>query len=766
MTRAATNFDRWWWLAALACAPLLALAGAPFERVALALALVAAIVAIAPSPWRRVLTAVVAAFVAACVGSLVIHLLADDFGYRYVWLYSATTLPWYLKVANLWGGDEGALLCLAVLMTMVARRMIRFAGWAGPGALLIAVVLIGGTLVWSPFNTLRADTGTSAEGLGMNAHLLSVWMAFHPPLVLIAYALVLAPVGAALEALALDTGDWFRIARRDLRVAWFVLSLGIGLGMWWAYEDFSFGQIWHWDPVQTSLFIVWAFLTATVHGLTLSGPKGRFARTLPFLSLLSGVAVCVALTVTRTTTVASSHRFIGASSVWLYVALAGVIALLASGAFVMAIRRGGQRRPPLREHVWFIAFAISAFVLCACVAAWFLGQAYAGALLGLPRPATLKPFFEMLARWADPAELAQLRGVFAQWDVSVFGANQALAVVGIAIGLVGGHAFLPGRGRWRWLVSGMVAVSAVLGATVLTPFDLLYEGAGMTSKNTVAMFWALDALLVAVGYLVLAAVVWVVYGVVRAGNRARALRRRYPVAAIHAGVAMALGAALVATVLDSYAQKIVSYPDDFGRALAFPGGYSVTVTLERAGTVADGGRSDTGADGLRAVTDVGWSLTRDGRVMERASGHTVYRDAPPPALRDPGPIRLMCEMIDYRYARYVSDGHQVIHPFIHRGLWRDVQVWVAIPVAADIGGAMSGGGRPPWKVPIVVKIYPMMSWVWIGLAVALSGMLALLLPGIVSVPTSRAFRKPVGRTGDRRERGLGCRGNETGRERV
>ena len=75
----------------------------------------------APSAWlaRGALVLLGAATLA-----LVLHLAGDDFGYRYAWLYSAAELPLYLKVANLWGGEEGTLLLMATLLALAACRLV------------------------------------------------------------------------------------------------------------------------------------------------------------------------------------------------------------------------------------------------------------------------------------------------------------------------------------------------------------------------------------------------------------------------------------------------------------------------------------------------------------------------------------------------------------------------------------------------------------------------------------------------------------------
>jgi cytochrome c-type biogenesis protein CcmF len=114
-------------------------------------------------------------------------------------------------------------------------------------------------------------------------------------------------------------------------------------------------------------------------------------------------------------------------------------------------------------------------------------------------------------------------------------------------------------------------------------------------------------------------------------------------------------------------------------------------------------------------------------VIESEHGHSVYRDDRPSAAGDRGPVRLMCEILDYRYARYASGTTQMIHPFIHRGVLRDVQVWLpAIDYAASParGGASSPATiRQVTTVPVVLKVYPLISLLWMGLAFALLGAL-------------------------------------------
>jgi len=52
----------------------------------------------------------------------------------------------------------------------------------------------------------------------------------------------------------------------------------------------------------------------------------------------------------------------------------------------------------------------------------------------------------------------------------------------------------------------------------------------------------------------------------------------------------------------------------------------------------------------------------------------------------------MCEILDYRYARTLSGASQMIDPYIHRGLWRDVHHGGV--VAGEPGGGHRSGPKP------------------------------------------------------------------------
>ncbi|MHA1537084.1 MAG: cytochrome c biogenesis protein CcsA [Alphaproteobacteria bacterium] len=707
------------------------IAGMWAERGLLVFALVGALGAMPRWKGRSRAGPFAVASLGAALASLAVHFLNDGFSYRYVWLLSAPQLEPWLKLANIWSGDEGTLMLLGLIGLGLAIRLDRYGGWAGPGAYLLAAVFILGALLWDPFVATPAASLAEQPYRGANAHLTSVWMAVHPPLVFFSYMLLVSPWAAMVEALARRRGRWREIAGIYGRGGWLLLSAGIGFGMWWAYLDFAYGTLWHWDPVQTASFAGWAFLTAMLHAQRHTRPDDSFSIVHPALGLLTAASMIGVMAITRSATLASSHRYVGDTSLPLLAGLAGAMLVALVVSLIWRLKAGGARPRAAGERQVLIWAAIGIFTACGLVAGGQIAIAYGSSALGLPRPDDLKPFFETLRNFASADELSRLRAAFAQWDINNFAANRWLAPLGGLIGLLGGHYFLPLRRRWRWRASLAVLAAGLASSFWVQPFGRLFEGTGLTSGKTVDIFPLLDFLIVSLAYLVLAIILWAGAGALRSSARVT-WRYWLPIGAIHLGVMIALAGALASTIFDSYAKRVIPVRAGFTEPVLFPGGYRLRIDGFQTTTDRDGVRGKGGT--FRSVARIEWSLTKAGRVVTRRRGHAVYRDERPPYSEKVGSIRLMCEIIDYRYARYASGARQMIHPLISRGFWRDVQIWV--PAVSNKRDRVVGAGEKPGSVPVILKIFPLMSFVWIGLLMALLGFIGHYLAELAILKSS------------------------------
>src|SRR2546428_3332820 len=79
-------------------------------------------------------------------------------------------------------------------------------------------------------------------------------MVSHPPMLYLGYISITIPFAFAIAALLskrLDT-DWLVAIRKWTLLSWLFLSIGICLGMWWAYVELGGGGDWAVDPGENA----------------------------------------------------------------------------------------------------------------------------------------------------------------------------------------------------------------------------------------------------------------------------------------------------------------------------------------------------------------------------------------------------------------------------------------------------------------------------------------------------------------------------------
>ncbi|MDO9596192.1 MAG: cytochrome c biogenesis protein CcsA [Azoarcus sp.] len=680
----------------------------------------AAILVVGAIPWgamRVVLLRSATAMLWGGVAALAWHLLTDQFMVRYVWLYSAAALPAHLKFANLWGGDEGTMLLLAALCaSLAARTRLERPGALEPTVIITACYVV--TAAWlDPFAATPGEWLASAPSQGMNAHLMTFWMLLHAPLILIAYAWILF-----LAAPAAGTSVWPAGAVRSARRAWAALTGGIGFGMIWAFEDATYGQVWHWDPVQTSVFAVWCFLTAVLHGAGRS--RSRMVSAAAFLAAASAA---MAMAVTRSEVLASSHRYVGADSWVSHLVLAGVLAVLGILHLRPAQEERSRRRPRARPSAAELGLALvrTCFVIAGLLALSHVAAAFAGGLLGLPRAEALKPFFATLSNWTGGAELAGLRRAFSQWDVDGYALARALLLPLTSVGVLGGWYFF----RRLSPRAGLVALGlALLGSAYVWArggyLSEQYRGAGVLSQQIVGVLPLIDASLLAGAFLALGSFVWGVRGAWRGtrGGTAYVL----PLALLHVGVVLALWGGVLSTVLNTYSQQVLVLDDAPGEWTRDAHGYLFRIRAIDVDRRADGGF--VGKEGhFRSIAQVELNTPSKGPI----SGQALYRDTRSPLAGYSGPVRQICEVLDYRYARFASSAGYVLHPFTDHDWGRAIQVWVS--PAAAVAALDSGSGTA--EAVVVVRVFPFSSLLWSGLV-----LMVLSAVWLGARPRGAAFR--------------------------
>jgi cytochrome c-type biogenesis protein CcmF len=244
--------------------------------------------------------------------------LKKDFGFAYVAENSDSSLSTFYRIAGFWAGQQGSflfwLVVLAIATIIIAivdlNRLERLTG----GAVAVLGVISAVFAALMVFDTgsnpfLAAEAG--AVPFGLNPLLLHPGMVFHPPTLFIGYVGLAVPFAFAISALLLGRGDklWVQRAQKWAVFGWLFLSLGIGLGAWWAYVVLSFGGYWAWDAVENTSLVPWLTATALLHSFTLYKARGLFKRWSLGLAVLTFWFTILATWTTRTGLISSVHAF-------------------------------------------------------------------------------------------------------------------------------------------------------------------------------------------------------------------------------------------------------------------------------------------------------------------------------------------------------------------------------------------------------------------------------------------------------------------------
>ena len=265
---------------------------------------------------RRALIAVWALLTVSC-GVMIWLLVANDFQVEYVATVSSRSMPTYLRITALWGGQAGSLLFWAWVASIFSA-LVMLRNWDNDRPLLPYVVAISAvTLVFfialvvfveTPFKKLDF---IPPDGNGLNPLLRHPGMIIHPPMLYLGFVGFTIPYAFAMAALISGrlSDDWIHASRRWSLAAWLFLSLGLVLGGRWAYDVLGWGGYWAWDPVENAALLPWLTGTAYIHSVMIQEKRGMLKTWNMILITMTYGLVVLGTFLTRSGVISSVHAF-------------------------------------------------------------------------------------------------------------------------------------------------------------------------------------------------------------------------------------------------------------------------------------------------------------------------------------------------------------------------------------------------------------------------------------------------------------------------
>ena len=251
------------------------------------------------------------------VFSLEWALFHHDFNVEYVAAYTSRNLPIFYTWSALYAGQKGSLLFWATVlsgfgslaMLFTARRHRVYLPYVAGVVCVVATFFV--TVMLFAANPFGRLPYTPLDGTGLNPQLQNPGMVFHPPMLYLGYISMTIPFAFAIAALIskkLDS-DWLTAIRKWTLLSWLFLSIGLLLGMWWAYVELGWGGYWAWDPVENAALLPWLTMTAFLHSVMIQEKRGMLKKWNLALVIGSFLLSIMGTFITRSGVISSVHSF-------------------------------------------------------------------------------------------------------------------------------------------------------------------------------------------------------------------------------------------------------------------------------------------------------------------------------------------------------------------------------------------------------------------------------------------------------------------------
>lgn len=349
--------------------------------------------------------------------ALLYAFLSQDYSIKYVQHYSDANSPLFYRITAYWGGLDGSILWWVFLLAVFGaiaihtnrHRHKEILPYAIATIMVVADFFLFLILYHkNPFATFLGEAPT--VGNGLNPLLQNAYMITHPPALYVGFVGMTIPFAFAMGSLISGHLDdaWIMSVRRWTLIAWFFLSMGLTLGMLWAYEELGWGGFWGWDPVENAGALPWFTATAFLHSIMIQERRGMMKVWNFSLVIVTFLLTIFGTFMTRSGIVQSVHAFGQDTKLaWIFVGFMAISLIISFGFLIArlpALRSRGQldsllsREGAFLLNNWILLFT-AFFVLFATMYPT-LSEAIRGERLTVG-----PPFFN---KWMVPIGLALL----------------------------------------------------------------------------------------------------------------------------------------------------------------------------------------------------------------------------------------------------------------------------------------------------------------------------------------------------------------------
>ena len=333
--------------------------------------------------YSKVLTVLIFILTSCSIGLLLYIHLIDDFSFYNVYYNSHTDKPLLYKIFGIWGNHEGSILLWVWIISLYALLLEIFLDEEDLKKIAISIqhiinfgFLLFTSLISSPF--VKMPT-IEYEGLGFNPILQDTGLMIHPPILYLGYVGFSVVFSLAIAGIIVkkDSVKWAIIINRWALLAWSFLTLGIGLGSWWAYRELGWGGFWFWDPVENASLMPWLLGATLIHLLPLVQKFNIFYNFATLLSICSFVMSLIGTFLVRSGVLISVHAFANDPERGFYILmLIGIIVSSGIMSFICFAERSKEKKYSFLLFSKVTMLLLNNVLLLTAFAIVFIGTVY------------------------------------------------------------------------------------------------------------------------------------------------------------------------------------------------------------------------------------------------------------------------------------------------------------------------------------------------------------------------------------------------------
>jgi cytochrome c-type biogenesis protein CcmF len=407
--------------------------------------------------------------------------IVSDFSVTGVYQYSHSAKPLLYKISGVWGNHEGSMVLWITILAVFGAAVAAFGHNLPPAlrarALAVQAMISAGFIAFILFtsNPFVRLNPAPPEGQGLNPILQDPGLAMHPPMLYLGYVGFSMAFSFAIAALIEGRVDaaWARWVRPWTLAAWTFLTLGIGLGSWWAYTELGWGGWWFWDPVENASFIPWLTGTALLHSAIVVEKREALKSWTILLAIVTFALSLLGTFLVRSGILTSVHAFASDPTRGVFVLV--LLAVTVGGALLLfairapAMENSGVFAPLSREG----GLLLNNLFLSTAAATVLLGTLYPlmAEALNLGKITVGPPYFNgVFLPLMVPLVIVAGIGPLLAWkrgDMAAARARLGLALAGAVV--AAGASIALQNGRWQDLAAagglGLAAWLVTAGVT-------------------------------------------------------------------------------------------------------------------------------------------------------------------------------------------------------------------------------------------------------------------------------------------------------------